>query len=90
MQMSSDRLVILAREVKKSVAVVERGEKLVAKTENGGSLGVKDVPDIEAAEKELKILISKLEEIRTIATQMMKRVKKPNGLSGIMKRLRWN
>jgi len=87
-QMSSEALVKLAREVKKAVAIVERGEKLVAKNENGGSLGVKDVPDIEAAEKELKSLISKLEEIRTLATQMIQRAKK-NGLAGIMKRLRW-
>jgi hypothetical protein len=86
--MSSEALVKLAREVKKAVAIVERGEKLVAKNENGGSLGVKDVPDIEAAEKELKSLISKLEEIRTLATQMIQRAKK-NGLAGIMKRLRW-
>jgi hypothetical protein len=87
--MSSEKLLILAREVKKSVAIVDRGEKIVAKTENGGALGVKDVPDIKAAENEIKILISKLEEIRVLATQMMKRAKQPNGLSGIMKRLRW-
>ena len=75
--------------MKKSVAIVERGETLVAKTENGGPLGVKDVPDIDAAEEELKCLISELEEIRTLATQMMKRAKKTNSLAGIMKRLRW-
>jgi len=87
--MSSEKLILLAREVKKYVAIVDRGEKLVAKTENGGSLVVKDVPDIEAAEKELKYLLSKLEETRTLATQMMKRAKNTNSLAGIMKRLRW-
>lgn len=87
--MSAEKLVRLAREIKKSVAIVERGEKLVAKIESRGSMGVKDVPDIDAAENQLKILVTKLEEIRTLATDMIKRARKPNVLAGIMKRLRW-